>query len=64
MYICLCNAISDKVIRQVVRQHRTVSLKQLKQFIPVGTECGKCLRQARLIIDDEMTKNAQLNQVA
>ncbi|MGM3172687.1 bacterioferritin-associated ferredoxin [Dickeya lacustris] len=64
MYVCLCNAISDKVIRQVVRQHRTASLKQLKQFVPVGTECGKCLRQARLIIDDEIAKDAKFNQVA
>ncbi|ADN00302.1 MULTISPECIES: bacterioferritin-associated ferredoxin [Dickeya] len=64
MYVCLCNAVSDKVIRQVVRQHQPQSLKQLKQFVPVGTECGKCIRQARLILEEETAKNAELYKVA
>lgn len=43
MYVCLCNGISDKKIRQAVRQFSPHSFQQLKKFIPVGNQCGKCL---------------------
>ena len=36
MYVCLCNGISDKKIRQAVRQFSPHSFQQLKKFIPVG----------------------------
>ncbi|ACS84215.1 MULTISPECIES: bacterioferritin-associated ferredoxin [Musicola] len=64
MYVCLCNAVSDKVIRQIARQYHPQSLKQLKLFVPIGSECGKCIRQARLILEEETAKNAKLNKVA
>ncbi|WP_434134953.1 bacterioferritin-associated ferredoxin [Dickeya zeae] len=60
MYVCLCNAVSDKVIRQVVRQHQPQSLKQLKQFVPIGTSCGKCIRQARLILEEVNSKRCAI----
>ncbi|KFD22421.1 MULTISPECIES: bacterioferritin-associated ferredoxin [Tatumella] len=53
MYVCLCNGISDKSIRAVIRQHQPSSLKELQRFVPVGTQCGKCLRSARQILEHE-----------
>jgi bacterioferritin-associated ferredoxin len=50
MYVCLCNAISDKVIRKAIQQHRPVNLQQLRQVVPVGNGCGKCLRQTKSIL--------------
>ncbi len=32
MYVCLCNGISDKKIRQAVRQFSPHSFQQLKKF--------------------------------
>ena len=40
MYVCLCNGISDKKIRQAVRQFSPHSFQQLKKFIPVGNVSG------------------------
>ncbi|MCC8380995.1 bacterioferritin-associated ferredoxin [Xenorhabdus sp. PB30.3] len=55
MYICLCNAISDKAIRNAVRQQNVRSIRELKNFVPVGSDCGKCVRQAREIINEEIS---------
>ena len=53
MYVCLCNGVSDKTIRAVIRQHQPSSLKELQRFVPVGTQCGKCLRSTRQILAQE-----------
>ncbi|WP_416776985.1 bacterioferritin-associated ferredoxin [Xenorhabdus budapestensis] len=55
MYICLCNAINDKTIRNAVRQQHVRSIRELKSFVPVGSDCGKCVRQAREIINEEIS---------
>ncbi len=34
MYVCLCNGVSDKKIRQVVRQFQPQSFQQLRKFVP------------------------------
>ncbi|KAA8994833.1 bacterioferritin-associated ferredoxin [Affinibrenneria salicis] len=64
MYVCLCNSISDKVIRKAVHQYQPRTMKQLRQIVPVGTECGKCIKQARIILEEEQTKIANIDKVA
>ncbi|MFZ4835785.1 bacterioferritin-associated ferredoxin [Rouxiella sp. Mn2063] len=64
MYVCLCNAVSDKAIRKVIQQHRPDSLKQLRQLVPIGTDCGKCIRQAREIFEQEVAILPEIVEVA
>ena len=64
MYVCLCNAISDKVIRNAVRQHQPQSMQQLRKLVPIGTDCGKCIRQARVIFEEEQAKIPDMYEVA
>ncbi|WP_114196115.1 bacterioferritin-associated ferredoxin [Edaphovirga cremea] len=64
MYVCLCNAVSDKVIRQVVRRYQPQSIQQLRNFVPVGTQCGKCIRVARQIMEDELQQIPQFENIA
>ena len=47
MYVCLCNAVSDKTLREAVRRYQPKSIQQLRQLVPVGKQCGKCIRVAR-----------------
>lgn len=54
MYVCLCEAITDKQIRSAVRTHQVKSLKGLHQIMPFGRECGKCIRQTRQILEEEL----------
>ncbi|MFT8212317.1 MAG: bacterioferritin-associated ferredoxin [Symbiopectobacterium sp.] len=62
--VYMYNAISDKVIRHVVRQHQPQSLNQLRQLMPIGSDCGKCIRQARLIMEEEQALLPQISDVA
>ncbi|MBC8954752.1 MULTISPECIES: bacterioferritin-associated ferredoxin [Xenorhabdus] len=64
MYVCLCNAISDKTIRNAVHQQHVRSIRELRDFVPVGSDCGKCIRQAREIINEEIALLPPINNVA
>ncbi|MBV4368289.1 bacterioferritin-associated ferredoxin [Erwinia sp. BNK-24-b] len=64
MYVCLCNAISDKTIREVVRRYQPKSLQHLRQFIPVGKQCGKCLRVTRDIMKEELQHLPPYKEIA
>ncbi|HFT0946638.1 TPA: bacterioferritin-associated ferredoxin [Escherichia coli] len=60
MYVCLCNGVSDKKIRQAVRQFHPQSFQQLRKFIPVGNQCGKCIRAAREVMQDELMQMPEI----
>ena len=64
MYVCLCNGVSDKKIRQVVRQFQPQSFQQLRQFLPVGHQCGMCVRAAREVMEDELTTMPEFKEIA
>ena len=55
MYVCICNAVTDKQIRSEVRQGCT-SLRELSCRTGCATTCGKCARMAREILVDEMQR--------
>ncbi|WP_406705295.1 bacterioferritin-associated ferredoxin [Sodalis sp.] len=64
MYVCLCNAVSDKAIRATVRLHQPQTFQQLKRLVPVGAQCGKCVCVARRIMEDELQHIAPLENIA
>lgn len=57
MYVCICNAVTDKQVRQAARGGCT-SLRQLSCQTGCATTCGKCARMAREILVDEMERQA------
>lgn len=63
MYVCLCNGISDKKIRQAVRQFPPL-VPAIKKFIPVGNQCGKCVRAAREVMEDELMQLPEFKESA
>ena len=63
-YVRLCNGVSDKKIRQVVRQFQPQSFQQLRKFVPVGNQCGKCVRAAREVMEDELTTMPEFKEIA
>ena len=64
MYVCLCNGVSDKIIRQPVRQFHPQSFQQLRKFIPVVNQCGKCIRAAREVMQDELMQMPEFKEIA
>jgi bacterioferritin-associated ferredoxin len=57
MYVCLCKAVTDKAIRQQV-EGGACSMRELKQQLGVGTQCGKCVCQASDILNSALAKQA------
>ncbi|MCZ5661305.1 bacterioferritin-associated ferredoxin [Escherichia coli] len=65
MYVCLCNGVSDK--KKFARQSVSFipqSFQQLRKFIPVGNQCGKCIRAARKVMQDELMQMPEFKEIA
>jgi bacterioferritin-associated ferredoxin len=49
MYVCICNAVTDRQIRTAVQEgHRT--FEKIQQQLDVGTCCGQCEPHAKEVI--------------
>ncbi|MEI7109446.1 bacterioferritin-associated ferredoxin, partial [Pectobacterium versatile] len=35
-----------------------------RKLVPIGTDCGKCIRQARVIFEEEQAKIPDMYEVA
>ena len=53
MYVCLCNGISDKQIREVV-DRGAESLSEVQSYLPVANCCGCCESTAHEIIEGHL----------
>ena len=51
MYICLCNAITEREIRCCVEEGAS-TMRELESCLGVGAGCGKCKPAAREILND------------
>ena len=65
MYVCICNAITEREIRQAAELGVT-SLQQLKDGLGVASCCGACATCARQILEEEGSRdgNARLRRAA
>jgi len=52
MYICICNAVTDREIRACARDGAN-SFAEVRDRLCVGANCGKCAREAKAIIREE-----------
>ncbi|APR04513.1 (2Fe-2S)-binding protein [Thauera chlorobenzoica] len=46
MYVCVCNAVTERQIDQAVRAGAT-SLRHLRHQLGVSADCGRCARCAQ-----------------
>ncbi|MFC6440708.1 bacterioferritin-associated ferredoxin [Bowmanella sp. JS7-9] len=63
MYICLCYAITDKQIKHAVREQGVGSMRELRQTLNIGGQCGKCIRAAQQIIDNTIIDESLFKEV-
>lgn len=56
MYVCVCNAVTERQVHQAVK-NGAKSIKHLKEQLNVGTECGRCVSCAKACM-----KEAQVEQ--
>lgn len=57
MYVCVCKAVSDKAIRAQVAAG-ACSMRELKQCLGVGSQCGKCVPVAQQMLADSLPHSA------
>lgn len=51
MYVCLCNAVSDKVLAKEVKENNLTSIKSVRDHgIKVCDQCCKCNADIKSII--------------
>lgn len=53
MYICLCHAVTDRDLREAVRDGAR-NIQDLSYRTGCGTQCGSCVQQTREILDGEL----------
>jgi bacterioferritin-associated ferredoxin len=51
MYVCICNAITDKQIRRAAK-NGVDNLYELRDSLGVASTCGSCADQARSILQE------------
>ena len=51
MYICICNAVTDKDINKAIK-NGACSMNDLSKQLKVGTCCGRCKNCAKKILND------------
>lgn len=54
MYVCVCNAVSDRQIREAVERGAVSSLEEVKQRLKVATCCGRCESCALSVLDEAL----------
>lgn len=63
MYICVCRAVTDHQIRHSV-ENGAESFRQIRDELDVGTCCGRCVPDARQLIDETLARIAMQISVA
>ncbi|MBV8854902.1 MAG: (2Fe-2S)-binding protein [Sinobacteraceae bacterium] len=58
MYVCICNAVTDKDIRKAVDRGAS-SLFELQNELPVASCCGRCGDAAEAVINECLGKAQQ-----
>ncbi|PCH58381.1 MAG: (2Fe-2S)-binding protein [SAR86 cluster bacterium] len=60
MYVCICRQITDTQIRELCREGAS-KLADVRSSLGVASECGKCSKHARSIVNEFHKTNAFVN---
>ncbi|MFT4767146.1 MAG: bacterioferritin-associated ferredoxin [Glaciecola sp.] len=55
MYVCICNGITDKQIRNAIAEGAN-SLQHLRDELGVASQCGSCTDQALSFLENNPTQ--------
>ena len=64
MYVCLCLGITDRDIKQAVREQGVGNMRQLRESLGVGGQCGKCVQMAQAIVDNTIVDESLFKEVS
>lgn len=55
MYVCVCHAVTDRQIRELVNRGAN-SLTDVQQQVPVAGCCGRCRDTAEQIVEETLVR--------
>lgn len=58
MYICICRQVTDNQIKAAVADGKC-SLKDLREHLSLGSQCGKCCKCAKELLNDLLEKSKE-----
>ncbi len=58
MYICICNGITDRAIRECA-EGGSCSMRDLECALGVGVSCGRCREAAAEILQESAPQHAR-----
>lgn len=56
MYVCICNAVTDKQIRKAVDNGHVECMASLQREMKVATCCGRCKDCARKVLNEALSE--------
>lgn len=57
MYLCLCYAVSDKVVEEIIASKGPVSIRELQKLCNAGKGCGSCLCDLKKFVNAQSSTN-------
>ncbi|WP_163832942.1 (2Fe-2S)-binding protein [Spartinivicinus ruber] len=62
MYVCICKNVTCHQIRNAVYNGAN-SLKDIRKELCVGTQCGKCVKDAKQVIKSSLVDIEPVNMI-
>ncbi|MEY3220786.1 MAG: hypothetical protein RIT27_2143 [Pseudomonadota bacterium] len=56
MYVCICQGVTDRQIRDAVCAGNCTSMRQLCQQLGVIEQCGRCGKETHQILRNTLTE--------
>ncbi|WP_137167641.1 (2Fe-2S)-binding protein [Salinimonas lutimaris] len=63
MYVCMCYGVTDKAIKKAVQEHGAGNIRELREFMELGSQCGKCITMAQQVIDSTIIDESLFKEV-
>lgn len=65
MYVCVCQAVTDRQIREAICKGVACSVRDLKNHLGVASECGRCAQCAHSLVRETLSaSNDELRKAA
>ncbi|TNC91382.1 (2Fe-2S)-binding protein [Thalassolituus sp.] len=62
MYVCICKGVTDRDIVAAAEQGAT-RMSQLKECTGLGSQCGKCARDAKAIFNEAKQQAREMSHL-
>ncbi|MAQ01521.1 MAG: bacterioferritin [Alteromonadaceae bacterium] len=63
MYVCMCYGVTDTAIRKAVTDSGVGNLRDLREQLQLGSQCGKCIQMAQQVIDSTIINESLFKDV-